>query len=278
KNKEYVEFEYEIVEKQETPYVESGHFVFPLAADVPSYSINKIGSVIDPCTDILKDANHVLYCLENWVDVCDKGEGLLFISFDTPLLSIGKPGIERYSPDYVPQEPIIYFNAFNNQWGTNFPQWIGGNFNFKYRIIPHIGNWQEVNAFKKSKQAVVPLISNFIVDAEISLKSESNRLVLNELNSLEILALKASQNGDGFILRLRETLGKKQIQKIIFNKKIESVFKCNLLEVVEGEIRLEDCEEGKEFDLSVSPFEIITLKLQKKESVNKDANSYFEHS
>ena len=264
KDKEYVEFEYEIVEKQETPYLESGHFVFPLAAEVPSYSINKIGSVIDPCKDILKDANHVLYCLENWVDICDKEEGLLFIPFDTPLLSIGKPGIERYSPDYAPQDPIMYFNAFNNQWGTNFPQWIGGNFELKYRIIPHTGNWQEVNAFRKSKEAVVPLISNFTVEAEISLKSKSNSLVLNELNSVEILALKASEDGEGFILRLREALGKEQKQKIIFDKKIAEVFKCNLLEVVQGEIKMEDCEEGKKLDLSVSPFEIITLKLKKK--------------
>ncbi|MBC7958488.1 MAG: DUF5054 domain-containing protein [Vallitaleaceae bacterium] len=259
KDKNYIELSYEMHEKQETPYVESGHFVFPLAATMPSYSINKIGSVIDPCQDIIKDANHMLYCCENWVDICDQGEGLLFVSYDTPLLSIGGNGIERYSGDYVPKESCLYFNAFNNQWGTNFPQWMGGNYKFKYRIMPHDGNWQAINASRVSQSAMVPLLTSFV--NRVDEIGRGNRLVHNSLDALEIMVLKVAEDGDGLILRLRETKGKKQQQIIEFDDIIEAVFRCNLLEVVENVVELQVVKEGKRVDLMANPFEIITLRI-----------------
>jgi alpha-mannosidase len=90
---------------------------------------------------------------------------------------------------------------------------------------------------------------------------KTNRLILNELTSVEILALKPAEDGKGFILRLREALGMEQLQKIIFNKNAGEIFKCNLMEVVTVEMKLEVCKDGKQLDLSIRPFEIITLKF-----------------
>jgi len=75
----WVDMDIRLRGKQECPLVESGHVVFPLKAGKPRYAINKTGSVVDPVTDIAKDANRLLYCCDRWVDVEDGDAGLLVI-------------------------------------------------------------------------------------------------------------------------------------------------------------------------------------------------------
>ncbi len=265
KDGEGVDLEYDIKNKQETPCPEAGHFVFPLNAAAPSYRINKSGSVIDPSEDIMKDCNHVLYCCEKWVDVTDKDragndEGILFIPYDTPLLSIGEKGIERYSKDYVPTSPDVYFNAFNNQWGTNFPQWIGGDFSFRYRLIPHSGNWQDINANKKANGALTPLPAAYLKEV----KDSDNRtagLLATDIDSVEITALKCAEDQKGYILRIRETGGVGRKRSVVFVNAVRNVFECDILENNIASRPLVPAENGKALELELKPYDIVTLRL-----------------
>ncbi|MDF2538411.1 MAG: hypothetical protein K0S76_1432 [Herbinix sp.] len=119
--------------KQETPYIESGSILFPVAGDDHQFLINKSNAVLDPEKDIEVDANHVFYCLENYISTMKDNIGLCIITKDSPLVSLGNTGIYKYQNDYkTPEEPIIYFNLFNNMWGTNFPQWIQGDLSYRY--------------------------------------------------------------------------------------------------------------------------------------------------
>lgn len=138
-NSRAVDIVYELNNKVETPFVESGHFVFSLNARNAEYRIQKMGAVIDPAKDIQYGANTSTYCCDKWMNVSDGDHSIAFFPKDTPLLSIGENRIYIYSKDYKPEKPVLYWNAFNNQWGTNFPQWIGGNFRYEYRIYPYKG-------------------------------------------------------------------------------------------------------------------------------------------
>ena len=129
-----------LTDKQATPYVESGVFRLPLCADAPRVLINKVGSRIDPAKDVAAAANHSMYCLEDWADVSDGEEGITVVSRDAPLFSLGKDGTYRYSRSYrAPRSSALCFNLFNNSWGTNFPQWIEGDFVYEFDLLPHKG-------------------------------------------------------------------------------------------------------------------------------------------
>ena len=130
----------ELDEKEATPYVESGSLCIPLAADAPRYRFNKNGNIIDPASDIAAAANHALYCLESFACAEEDGGGLCVVPKDTPLCAIGEPGIYAYRKTYEPHEPILYFNLFNNMWGTNFPQWIDGDLSFSYELFGYRGS------------------------------------------------------------------------------------------------------------------------------------------
>jgi hypothetical protein len=122
--------------KKETPYIESGSFIFPYAENVHHFSVNKSNVVLDPAKDIQEDANHVFYSLENYISAVGEQNGICIIAKDTPLVSLGDTGVYKYRKDYKkPEEQILYFNLFNNMWGTNFPQWIGGDLCYRYILF-----------------------------------------------------------------------------------------------------------------------------------------------
>ena len=121
-------------EKQETPFIESGSFCIPFPEEDPEYRINKNGVLLDPSHDIVDKANHVYYALENFAAARKDEVGVLVMTMDAPLLSIGDDGCYRYRSKYEKGLPIFFFNTFNNMWGTNFPQWKGGNTSYRFMI------------------------------------------------------------------------------------------------------------------------------------------------
>jgi len=121
--------------KEETPCVESGSLAVPLAFNAPSYRLNKNGDLLDPVCDIADYGNHALYCLEAFACAEEDGDGLCIATQDAPLCAIGETGIYKFRKKYQENAPILYFNLYNNMWGTNFPQWMGGDFAWDFILF-----------------------------------------------------------------------------------------------------------------------------------------------
>lgn len=118
--------------KEATPFVEFGSLVLPFAGKA-AYRIGKPGGVVDPKTDIVDCANHAMFNLEREVTVLGQKASLCICSLDAPLFGIGTPGVYEYHKQYGAERPaVLYFNLFNNMWGTNFPQWIEGTFTYRF--------------------------------------------------------------------------------------------------------------------------------------------------
>ena len=247
---DYVDIEYSIKGKVETPFVESGHFVFPLNAQVPRYAIQKMGAVIDPEKDIQYGANTSLYCCDRWVNVSDGNHSIAFFPKDTPLLSIGENRIYIYSKDYKPRKPVLYWNAFNNQWATNFPQWIGGDFTFRFRIYPYLGAWNVSDMPKRAEEYSTPLF--LLKGAE-----EEYRLLEQDIENANILTFKNANDGNGYILRLQENRGKSGVMTIKLAGGMGIYSSCVLPE-----------EDGEIYsgipgmvEVKTAPFEIHTFRI-----------------
>ena len=121
-------------DKQATPFVESGSLIFPLAEE-QAYRLGKPGAVIDPETQIVSCANHALLNLEHEITALGDDVCLTVCAKDTPLVSIGAPGIYDYQKEFPRnRKNQLWFNLFNNMWGTNFPQWIEGDLRFRFTL------------------------------------------------------------------------------------------------------------------------------------------------
>ena len=80
----------------------------------------------------------------NGVDSSLGGERkICVVTADAPLVALGETGIYRFRKKYKAKEPALYFNLFNNMWGTNFPQWIEGDYSFRFLIFDAAGRNEE---------------------------------------------------------------------------------------------------------------------------------------
>jgi len=61
-------------------------------------------------------------------------EGLGICPLDSPLVSLGEPGLWQYSRTREFKDPGVFVNLFNNQWSTNYPQWISGSWTSRVRV------------------------------------------------------------------------------------------------------------------------------------------------
>jgi hypothetical protein len=122
-------------EKKPDGWPEAGWMCLPLNIDSPTFRLGRVGSIIDPATDILPGCNFQLFWLHSGMTVSDPmGVGVGICPMDTPLVSLGEPGAFRYTDRYAPRSANVYVNLFNNQYHTNFRSWWGGKLTARVRL------------------------------------------------------------------------------------------------------------------------------------------------
>jgi hypothetical protein len=122
-----------IEDKQATPFVEAGNMLFKIQGQEKDcgYFVDKCGLEIDVEKDIVKDSNTALWAMNEYARMGD----IRLYSTDAPLVSFGRTAIMQFNGGRAKkQSPTFVVNLYNNQWGTNFPQWIEGNFVFSFEI------------------------------------------------------------------------------------------------------------------------------------------------
>lgn len=117
--------------KGATPFVEYGDLYLKTNAKGEKFIVKKIGYELDVMKDIAENANNIMYCVSD----CVKIDDVKINPIDSPLVSFGTGAIFKFNGGKAKKrKPNFVFNLFNNMWGTNFPQWIEGTFNFEYEI------------------------------------------------------------------------------------------------------------------------------------------------
>ena len=152
-----------LTNKQETPFVESGSFVIPFVNGT-SWQIGKPGGIVNPQTDIQDCCNHALFNLERQVTAYTKEGSVSICSPDAPLFGIGSTGVYEYHKTFGTRGSDVYFNLFNNMWGTNFPQWIGGDLEYHFILQSDVENPQVWAA--KACQEMIDLQERFVKQSE----------------------------------------------------------------------------------------------------------------
>lgn len=131
----YVDVEITIKDKARDNWPEADWLCLPFRISQPVFNVYRQLGVMNPATDILPGANRHLYAAEYGVTITGAdGAGVAVCALDHPLVSLGTPGCWKYSEDYVPQQPTVYLNLYNNQWNTNFRYWYPGTWSSRVRL------------------------------------------------------------------------------------------------------------------------------------------------
>ena len=134
-DKPFVDMELTIKDKAKDNWPEADWFCFPFKIDAARFTVGRSLGMMDPTTDIMEGADKDLYAVGTGVTLTDEdGSGIAFCPFDHCLISLDRPGIWKFTKDFIPVKPVIYLNLYNNQWNTNYRYWYPGTWSSKVRI------------------------------------------------------------------------------------------------------------------------------------------------
>ncbi len=169
-----VDITWHVEDKTPDPIPEGGWLCLPFNVEGPSFRVGRIGGTIDPTKDIIFGASKDILCADRAITVRNGpgGAGVGVASVDLPLWSLGRPGLWRYEPDYVPTEPEVFANLYNNQWNTNYPLWIPGTWSASLRVYPVAGGAdEEQSIFTPAWEIRQPCVAAFAEGDDLAAKN-----------------------------------------------------------------------------------------------------------
>lgn len=210
RNQPYVDLEITLHNKPFDPWPEAGWICLPFNIDQPQFKLGRLGSIVNPVTDIIPGCNFDLLALNTGLLVQDHaGRGVGLCPMDNPLVSLGEPGCWKYSKYYSPKAPNIFVNLFNNQWSTNFRLWNQGTWTSRIRIWTVNGRNSEKALITPSEETRQPLMAATAENDGGKGPAMQTGLELSR-RGVKITAFGPNPDGNGLILRLWEMAGQKE--------------------------------------------------------------------
>lgn len=233
----YVELVFSIREKKPDPWPEAGWLCLPFDVDNPTFRLGRLGSVIDPAKDAQRGSNFEVFCLNTGMTITrPDGKGVGLCPIDSPLVSIGRPGLYRHSQEFGSRRPVVFVNLFNNVWGTNFQQWNEGSGPWRVRIWAVEGKGIEADLITPSWEARSPCQAAFFDGPAGKLPPMQSGIELSRKGVL-VTAFGPNPDGDGILLRLWEQAGEDARCRVRLPKKmnVTQAQPCDLRGRAQGE-------------------------------------------
>jgi alpha-mannosidase len=253
-----IDLEVTLHEKPADPWPEAGWICLPLKVDAPRFRLARLGSIIDPASDIVPGANRHLLALNSGLSIIGSdGGGVGLCALDSPLVSLEAPGCWKYSTNFVPSKPSIYVNLFNNQWTTNFRLWNSGTWTSRIRLWAFPAYDPESALITPSLEARWPLQAAISNGPAGALPTAQPGLELAR-RGLLVTAFGPNPDGPGLMMRLWEHAGQSgecQVQ-LPSSLKIKAVQPVDLRGRPSGEAL-----HGHHFTIPVKAFAPTTLRI-----------------
>lgn len=204
----YVDLEVTLHDKPADPWPEAGWLCLPFRVATPQFRLGRLGGVVDPAKDVVPGTNRHLFGLNTGLSITDgQGRGVGLCPLDSPLVSLGTPGCWKYSLDFVPQQPVVYVNLFNNQWTTNFRMWNEGTWTARVRVWAIEPAEPEDTWVTPAWEARAPLLAAVADGAGGPLPQEQAGVELSR-PGITVTAFGPNPDGAGTLLRLWEQAGR----------------------------------------------------------------------
>lgn len=220
KHEGYVDVEWFVDSKTPEKHPEGGWLCFPLAVKKPVFTVGRLGGMLDPSKDIIIGTNRYLMAVSTGVAVTAADHSGVGISpVDSPLISLGEPGLWKYSEEHTPRKAAVFVNIYNNMWNTNFPLWQGGSWSEKVRIWGIDGKTGANQSLAHSAwEARLPLLTGAADGPKGQLPSRQEGLKVSNKGTL-VTAFGDNPDGAGTVLRLWEQAGEAGDITITFPEK-----------------------------------------------------------
>jgi hypothetical protein len=203
-----LDIEVTLHDKPADDWPEAGWICLPVNAMKPLFRMGRLGGIADPARDFVSGSNHHLQAVHTGLTIADaRGRGMGICPLDSPLVSLDRPGIFKYSPDFTPGKPIAFVNLFNNQWTTNFRFWNEGTITSRIRLWAFDPFEAASSLVTPSLEARYPFLAAVADGPAGKLPVMQKGLELSIPGTL-VTAFGPNPTGSGTLLRLWEYAGR----------------------------------------------------------------------
>ena len=107
----------------------------PVDTHQDGWALEKVEQAVAPL-DVVPGGGRAMHAISEIVR-CQDASGNVFEihSLDAPVVSVGQRSPLDFSLRLPTFESGIHISLFNNAWGTNYPQWCGGDWFYRFRIF-----------------------------------------------------------------------------------------------------------------------------------------------
>ena len=235
---------------------ESVQFAFPFAVREGTMRIDVPLAVMRPEADQLPGSCKNWLPVGRWVDVSNTGHGVTWVTLDAPLIEVGgitanMLGSQRdpnaWRKQIAPTQRF-YSWVMNNHWGTNYRAYQEGVVEFRYGLRPHVG----YDAAASSRFAIG--LSQPLVATVASADTLKAPLLKVEPQDVLALALKTSEDSQGWVLRLFGASGEERKAKVTWPAEVQQMWLSDV-----GEQRLQRLEH----EVTVAGWDLVTLRADR---------------
>ncbi len=188
-----LDFRYDI-EKLETLEKEGIYIAFPFAGKQPEIDYAVANAVVRAGRDWLPGACKDWFTVQNWVRVRNSQADIAWVSLDAPLISLQDINANKWLDDLPILNAHVYAYVMNNYWFTNYKASQGGQLEFRFALT--------------SDKSISPAAAaRFGRDWSAAERRTIRNMISVDPESVIVSAFKRSEDGKGYIARLREMSG-----------------------------------------------------------------------
>jgi hypothetical protein len=216
-------------------------------------------AAMSPEVDQLPRTSRDWHAIQHWVEIANDEMSVVWSPLEAPLIQCFDINTGKWLEKLEPNNTTFFSYLMNNYWHTSWKASQGGALTFQYIITSRRGGSDVLAASRFGWEIHEPLLA-FVLPPSNSakLREHSHGFITIDTPNVILQALKRAEDGDGFILRLREVQGKEAAAVIslpLFN--LTKAWLTDIVEVNQQELPVN----SNQITALVEPFGISTIRI-----------------
>jgi alpha-mannosidase len=242
---------------------EGVYIAFPVSVPKPSFQYEIQNGWVNPAQDMLQGAGLEWFSVGHWVKSSADNWGVAIAPVDAPLVTLGDINRGRWPEEFTPKTSTIFSYVFNNYWHTNYRAEQGGEFTFRY-VMTSGPTLSPDDLARFGRASMTPLETDEVIDQDkvgnppSPLEPVATSFLQVYGSGVVLETWKAAEDGNGSVLRLLETSGKKRKAVLRFPFfRLQRAWLCTAMEDDLREIPVEESS----LEVTLQPHQIATVRL-----------------
>ena len=105
----------------------------PHTLEPNGWALEKVDQEVSPF-DVVRGAGRGMHAVTQNVNYRDSRGSFQLTTLDAPVVALGKRSPLNFSEQLPDLQHGVHINLFNNAWGTNYIQWAGGDWIYRFRL------------------------------------------------------------------------------------------------------------------------------------------------